>query len=177
MSPPTSSQTVNPKRMKNDGNLVASKVFADVFQAYLECSDEIQAAIRDMVQVVNSPDAIQDEREAALVTIAEALFPSKHNGELGVCLEEYDHLENAEVKAILKQMDQEEATFADRVNALLEEKGMTQAELAEAIEVGQPAISMMLARDCRPQRRTVEKIAKALKVSTEEIWPGIKEEQ
>lgn len=168
--------TITQKRGKADGKLIASKVFADVFQAYLECSTEIQAVIRDMVQVVNAHDAIEDERDAALATIAEALFPSTHNGELGVCLEEYEKEATSEAKVVLKQMDQEEATFADRVNALLEEKGMTQGELADAIGVGQPAVSMMLSRSCRPQRRTVAKIAKALKVSPEDIWPGFKED-
>ena len=47
---------------------------------------------------------------------------------------------------------------------------------AAAIGVGQPAISMVLTRNCRPQRRTVEKIAKALDVSAEEVWPGFTKE-
>ena len=73
-------------------------------------------------------------------------------------------------------MEREEATFAERLAALLEAKDMTQERLAEAIGVGQPAVSMMLNRNCRPQRRTVEKIAKALKVSPEDVWPGFKKE-
>lgn len=60
---------------KFDGRLIASKVFADVFQAYLECSNEIQAVIRDMVQVVNADNFTEEERDAALAKIAEALFP------------------------------------------------------------------------------------------------------
>ena len=61
--------------VRNDANLIVSKQFADVFQAYLECSDEVQAVIRDMVKVANSSDVTEDEREAAFLTIADALFP------------------------------------------------------------------------------------------------------
>jgi transcriptional regulator with XRE-family HTH domain len=49
---------------------------------------------------------------------------------------------------------------------------MTQEQLAAAIGVGQPAISMMLNRNCRPQARTVKKLADALGVEIEELWLG-----
>lgn len=49
---------------------------------------------------------------------------------------------------------------------------MTQDQLAEKIGVGQPAISMMLKRQCRPQKRTVQRLAEALGVAAEELWPG-----
>ncbi len=51
---------------------------------------------------------------------------------------------------------------------------MSQVELAAAIGVGQPAISMMLSRNCRPQRRTVECIARALEVTPNDLWPGFR---
>ena len=50
---------------------------------------------------------------------------------------------------------------------------MTQEQLAAKIGVGQPAISNMLNRQCRPQRRTVKRLATALDVSPEDLWPGI----
>ena len=71
-------------KVATDGNLIASQVFSKVFQAYLECSDKVQAAIRDMSQIVNDPNADPDESDAALATIAEALFPTRDNGTLGV---------------------------------------------------------------------------------------------
>lgn len=60
-----------------DSRLVASRAFADVFRAYLECSDQAQEAIREMIEIVNDPDATDEEAEAALFTIAEALFPCR----------------------------------------------------------------------------------------------------
>lgn len=167
--------TLNPKK-KVDPNLLASQQFAAVFQAYLECSDEVQTMIRDMVAIVNDPEADEDEISAAYITIGEALFPACVNGMLGVDLEEYEKIKShpKETRDVLADMDREEATFADRVSGILDSKGMTQGDLAALIGVGQPAVSMMLNRACRPQRRTVEKIADALKVPPDELWPSDK---
>lgn len=155
---------------------VASKMFADVFQSYLECSDEVQAAIRSMVQVINSEDATDDERDAALSTISAALFPSMCNGDLGIDLDDVERMAVGEVRAAVDQLNAEEATFSERLGRLMEVREMTQTDVAQAIDVGQSAVSMMLARQCRPQRRTVEKIARALKISVEDLWPGLKSE-
>jgi DNA-binding XRE family transcriptional regulator len=149
-------------------------MFAEMLPGYLACSDEVQAVIQGMVKIVNSDDASTDEREAALETIAEALFPSKHSGELGVDVELCEEGESDEVKAMLSEMNAEEASFAERLQATMDARDMTQGDLAKAIGVGQSAISMMLSRNCRPQRKTVEKIAGALKVPVEDMWPGIK---
>jgi len=154
-----------------------SKIFADVFQSFMECSDEIQQAIREMVKVVKSPDATEEEKESALETIAEALFPSRYQGEIGIDFgEEYAKEAPPNIKRVLNQMELEQAEFGERVNALLEARSMTQADLAATIGVGQSAVSMIINRECRPQKRTVEKIADALKVSPEELWPGIKDD-
>src|SRR5438552_18199811 len=67
-----------------DSAQILSKIFADVFQSFMECSNEVQVVIRDMVMVVKSPDATEEERDSALETIAEALFPSRHNGDIGI---------------------------------------------------------------------------------------------
>lgn len=164
------------KQPKPHSDLIASQFFAQCFCAYLECSAEMQEVIRDMTLIVNDPEADDDERQAALATMAEALFPSGVNGSLGVDLEESEEMDTDEGKAILASMDQEEETFAERLFSLLKQRGMTQSDLAAAIGVRQPAISMMLARNCRPQRRTVKKIAEALEVAPESLWPGFKEE-
>jgi ERCC4-type nuclease len=154
--------------------LIASQQFAQVFQAYMECSDEVQGAIRELVLVVNDPEAERDEVEAALSTIAEALFPSCLDGMLGVDLEGLDIIDresHGQAAALLDELDAQEATFAERVSALLEQTQMTQGDLAAALDIGQPAISMMLARKCRPQRRTVERIAEVLGVKPSDLFP------
>ncbi|MCA9086083.1 MAG: helix-turn-helix transcriptional regulator, partial [Planctomycetaceae bacterium] len=99
--------------------------------------------------------------------------PQSHNGALGADLAELEEeaSKDVDVKAVIAELDAEETRFGERVKAALATVGMTQQELANAIGVGQPAVSMLLNRECRPQRRTVEKIANALNVPFAELWP------
>ncbi|MEK6239312.1 MAG: helix-turn-helix transcriptional regulator, partial [Planctomycetales bacterium] len=108
-------------------------------------------------------------------TIADALFPNPWNGEIGMELAESEQAgaeHSEEMRQAVDEMDQEEAAFADRLRDLMREQSVTQTQLAEKIDVGQPAISMMLNRKCRPQQATVDRIAKALNVPTEQLWPS-----
>jgi lambda repressor-like predicted transcriptional regulator len=110
-----------------------------------------------------------------LHSLADALFPHTHHGKLGLDLEESEKMGAAhseETRAVLEEMDQEEATFAARLAAFLKERSITQEELAARIGVGQPAISNLLNRQCRPQRRTVLRLAEALGVAPRELWPA-----
>ena len=81
-----------------DPELMTSRMFAQVFQAYVECTEEIQSLIRDMVEIVNDSSATEDEKLMACSTIAESLFPSRHGGQLGVDLEQSERLD-AEARA------------------------------------------------------------------------------
>jgi transcriptional regulator with XRE-family HTH domain len=72
---------------------------------------------------------------------------------------------------VQERIEREVQRFADTLAQMLAEKKMTQAELAQRIGVGQSAISMMLSRKCRPQPRTLGKLAEALGVSVETLWP------
>jgi DNA-binding phage protein len=160
-----------------DDRLHASltRVFADLMRAFLECSDEVQNAIIEMAQIVNDPDADPDDQEMALATIQEALFPKHHNGNLGADISEIEQdgsKVSPEVKAVIAELDEEERQFAIRVQRLMDARGMTQGELADLSGVGQPAISMMLSRNCRPQRRTVIRIAQALGLTADDLWPS-----
>ncbi len=70
-------------------------------------------------------------------------------------------------------MDSQEALFSDRLRQIMKDKNITQQQLAERIECSQPAISQMLNRKCRPQRKTLDKIASALSVDVLELWPDL----
>ena len=48
-------------------------------------------------------------------------------------------------------------------------KGLTQKQLAEAIDVTQPAVAQIEREDSKPQRATLEKIAAALDVDVEQL--------
>jgi len=69
-------------------------------------------------------------------------------------------------------MDQAETAFSAALTRLMAVRQLTQAQLAERIGVGQSAIAMLLKRRCRPQRRTLGKLAEALSVPVDELWPG-----
>jgi lambda repressor-like predicted transcriptional regulator len=162
--------TAHPRKTQGpDINRPAGALFAKVFaEVYLTASDDIKEVIESMSKIVNDPAADADEQNAALDTLLEVLFPPKHPEQLGVDLEEEDN--SVEAKRAKVAATHQEATFAEAVLKLMKERGITQKVLAEKIGIGQPAISMILSRKCRPQRATVQKIAKALGVEPKRIW-------
>jgi lambda repressor-like predicted transcriptional regulator len=48
--------------------------------------------------------------------------------------------------------------------------GRARKHRAALVGVGQSALSMMLKRQCRPQERTVQRLAEGLGVAAEELW-------
>lgn len=147
---------------------------AKLIGAYLECSDAVRAGIRDMIAVLNDPATDKDDREMALATLADAILPDRRKGQLGVDLEQSERDEaarGAEWRQAVQRMDTEEAAFAERLRAIMAQRHVTQEQLAARIGVGQPAISNMLNRQCRPQNRTVLRLAEALEVEPGELWP------
>ena len=143
-------------------------------RAYLECGDAIQAHIRELLPIVSDPNTDADDREMTLTTLADLLFPDSESA-IGADLEELEKNEascSEESRLIFENMDREEQIFADRLRAAIESKGLTQLDLAEKLGIGQPAISNMLNRRCRPQRKTIVRLAEILGVAPEELWPG-----
>jgi lambda repressor-like predicted transcriptional regulator len=149
--------------------------------AHRECSDEVQKVIDQMIEVLNAPESDDTERDMALSTLTEALFPDYDDEEGG------DHVLGMELTATEKacaihqadgpgcvvELDRHEEDFAERLRGHMERSGVTQTELADKTGVSQPAISQMLKRSCRPQMRTVRRLAEALGVSAEELWPSV----
>ncbi|MGD8450329.1 MAG: helix-turn-helix transcriptional regulator [Phycisphaerae bacterium] len=152
---------------------ILSESFAQVFRAYSEAPDDVQAVIRDMCAVINAPETDPDDREAAVATLVEALFPTSYDGSVGVDIEDLGESLQAssDFRDDVEALDAQDSAFAERLKAIMHDKGMTQAQLASAIGVQQPAISMMLSRRCHPQRSTVEKLAAALGITPSELWP------
>lgn len=153
---------------------------AKLLHSYLECGDVIQAGIRKMLDVIDDPATDEDDRVMALHSLAEALFPNFHDGKLGIDLVESEAMGasvSEEAKHAIETMDREEATFAERLATVMQEKGLSQESLARMVGVGQPAISNMLNRRARPQRATVKRFAGALGVPPSQLWPGIDEDQ
>ena len=155
----------------------ALKLAAPLVAALQECDDELRAVALELFAQLASGELDNNEEASTLALLAEMLFPNAdHNGAPGLDLVEAERIaaadEGSDALNILAKMDREERTFAERLLALMTERGVTQVELAEKIGVGQPAISMMLNRTCRPQKKTVQKIATALGVKPADLWPG-----
>ncbi len=143
----------------------------EVLGAFQECSDEIQHGILKMAKILHDPDADQDEKDAAAETMMEALYPQYVGDDLGIDSRDFENIERQADSATEESLDAEEDTFAEKLAQLMADKNMTQKDLAEKIGVGQPAIANMLNRQCRPQRRTIQKLASALSVDPKTLWP------
>ncbi len=145
-------------------------------RALAECSDAVQEVVVRLLGVVKSPRTTAAERQRALMTIAGALFPDSGSGEDGldlVALGANVAAENLPLAREVQKMDTQEATFADRVRGLMNARRISQQELAARAGCSQPAISQMLNRTCRPQKKTIVKLAEALNVQASDLWPDI----
>jgi transcriptional regulator with XRE-family HTH domain len=144
--------------------------------ALAECSDAVQEVVVRLLGVVKNSHTTVVERQRALMTIADALFPNSESGEYGLDLiasEANAAAESSPLAHEVQRMNTQEATFADRVRELMETKRISQLELADRIGCSQPAISQMLNRTCRPQKKTILKLAEALDVQACDLWPDI----
>jgi len=147
---------------------------AAFLRAFMECDGEVQKYVVQLARLAGSPEATDREKTMALYSIAEALRPVMRNGHLGISVDEADQIaveDRPDGAAALARLQNQRKVFSERLAALIERKNVSQTELAKAIGVSQPAISLLLARKCRPQRRTVEKVAEALNVEIRELWP------
>ena len=149
----------------------------DFMHALMECSSELKEQVLLLLKdVVCADDVDPDDKEMAMFTIADILFPNPHKGLHGMDLQESEEeasQQDSELSEIVNRMDLEEASFAERLQAAMDQQGMSQVELALAVGLGQSAIANLIARNCRPQRRTVIKLANALSVSPDELWPCV----
>jgi len=151
---------------------------------YMECSDNVQSVVRSMFAVLDSEQTTDEDRHRACATIADALFlnPTEGHGQYGldfpksqqeIATKHPDEAWRPLVANRLTAMDSQEATFTERVKAILQDKNITQEELAERIGCTQSAVSKMLSRQSRPQRKTILKMATALGVEPTALWPDL----
>ena len=156
----------------------AIQAASPIVLAFAECDEELRVEALELFKALASGKLDEEQRIATTALLAEILFPNAdHNGLPGLDLEEAEQMSrqvNPEATDTLERMDAEEADFAQRLRQVMEARNLTQAQLASAVGIGQPAVSMMLNRTCRPQRKTVQRFAEALGVEPEELWPGIR---
>jgi transcriptional regulator with XRE-family HTH domain len=145
--------------------------------ALLECGEQLRTDAERLMSIVDDPNSRPGERGRAWNTLLDQfhLLPDDE-GRYGMDLarseagaaQRYPLLASE-----VEQMDSQEALFADRLRQIMKDKNITQQELAARIDCSQPAISQMLNRKCRPQRKTLDKIASALRVDVRELWPDL----
>lgn len=146
--------------------------------ALIECSDEVQGVVIDLLDVVKNPDTTDAERKRALMTIADALAlnPAEEDGSYGQDLaasESYVAIRSARLACEVGKLNSQEDAFARRLRELMDAKQISQQELADRVGCSQPAISQMLRRMCRPQKKTILRLAEALNVQPRDLWPDI----
>ena len=132
------------------------------WNALAECSNAEQQAIVALLSVVKDHRAKSIERQRALTKIADTLFrkPDAEDNDLGQ-------------ESTASERNSQQAAFVQRLRELMEAKRISQHELAERVGCSQPAISQMLNRESRPQKKTILKLAEALNVQPRELWPDI----
>ncbi|VTR90829.1 dna-binding protein : Protein containing Helix-turn-helix type 3 domain protein OS=Rhodopirellula baltica SWK14 GN=RBSWK_02058 PE=4 SV=1: HTH_3 [Gemmata massiliana] len=160
---------------KEEIQISTYKLASPFVLALKECDPELREMAWELFEQLHSGALDPEQAAATTALIAEILFPNADGrGAPGLDLEEAEKIAVLIEPAsgpLIQGMDKQEATFAERLRQVLEEKGVTQADLALKIGIGQPAISMMLNRTCRPQQKTVAKIATALDISPVDLWP------
>jgi DNA-binding XRE family transcriptional regulator len=142
-----------------------------ILRAFLQLREKEQAAVREQLVLATDPAATPEQRGQAEEAVRAALQVASGERVQARRLSREECL-SPEQLALLERMNHEEGLFAERLARLMAEQQMTQAELARRIGVGQSAISMLLSRKCRPQPRTLGKIAEALGVTVADLWPG-----
>jgi DNA-binding XRE family transcriptional regulator len=142
-----------------------------VMRAFAECSDSMQSSAREMLAVILDPQTDPEEKAAAADTLLDILYPEYAADGFGIDSTTLAELDRSTDPATNAELDGQEQAFADRLRSLMVRQGLTQQQLADRVGVGQPAIANMLARECRPQMRTVQRLAKALGVGTDDLWP------
>lgn len=134
---------------------------------------KLRQTVLRMLPVVENPDSTEQEIRRACGTIRDAFElqddPTRYGVNLAECeVNAVAHFPS--VDRLASELDSQEAAFAEKLRQLMKARAVTQAELASRIGCSQPAISQMLNRKCRPQRRTILNLATALNVDPRELW-------
>lgn len=156
----------------------------EFIKRYMECSDEIQSVVRSMFAILEHKHTTEEDCKRALSTISNALrvTPASGHGTYGMDLTKLErdsakgHPDVTRRPLMTNRLDQpdtQEATFAQRLRKTLDDRNITQEELAERMGCTQSAISKILTRDARPRRKTILNLASALNVEPTELWPSL----
>lgn len=142
---------------------------SEILEAYFRLDSATQKEVKEQVARLQQASLSGTEQARAEKQLAATLRAGARQAGPVVSRAERLSAARLEVRA---EVEQTLAIFAATLARLMAERQLTQAHLAERLGVGQTAISMLLKRRCRPQRRTIGKLAEALGVPVDELWPG-----
>jgi lambda repressor-like predicted transcriptional regulator len=141
---------------------------ARVILAFGDCSKEMQGVALKMSAAVADPELSDQQRAQASDAMIRSLFPGTAEDVLAA----YRAMARVpERKAAVPLVDKQ-FSFADRLAAEMQKKGVTQEGLAAAAGIGLPSVANILSGRYRPQMTTVARFAEALNVAPELLWPG-----
>lgn len=135
------------------------------------CSHETSETVASSIRALKDSRTTQAERQHALTTIADALFVKTDDRERPHTPDGSHRVQPPTIA--VHDTETQQSMFAERLRAIMESKCLSQQELAERVGCSQPAISQMLNRRCRPQKKTILKLAEALGVKPADLWPDI----
>ncbi|WP_010588363.1 helix-turn-helix domain-containing protein [Schlesneria paludicola] len=147
----------------------ALQFYLEVQCALDECDPKIQEIVARMFKILRNKNAPSEAQSHAWDVIDEAIFPSR-----SAMIREENNAFHAspEAQTAEQELIDEERNFAETVQTLMESKGISQAQLAAQMGTTQPAVSNLLKRQSRPQRKTIKRIAEALGVNPKVLWPN-----
>jgi DNA-binding XRE family transcriptional regulator len=76
------------------------------------------------------------------------------------------------VRRAMARFTEQKGRFAATARRLMAEWGLTQEQLAQQVGVTQPTVSDILAGKHKPQPKTLGRLADALAVTVEALWPA-----
>lgn len=125
-----------------------------------QCGDQQRRAVDQVLGVLKDAASDPAERQRALATLADALAL-------------HPHAEATPLDSAAPRHDSQQAAFAERLQALMAARQVSQTELAQRIGCTQAAVSQLLHRRRRPRRQTIFKLAEALGVAPRALWPDL----
>ena len=150
----------------------ASTAVSTSLSVFEMLSHEDRAVLKGMLcEFLDADDP--EERREVFISIVEHVAPARY-------FEVYDSVTldewlvgDPKANAAVGRLTEQKRKFAEAVAGIMAEQGLTQTQLAERLEVTQPTIAAMLKGQHKPQPRTLKKLADALGVSIDRLWPPL----
>ncbi|MCH7689081.1 MAG: helix-turn-helix transcriptional regulator [Planctomycetes bacterium] len=132
-------------------------------------ADDRESLKRMLCEFLDSRDA--EVRREVFVSIIEFLSPERYfNVAESLTVDEWITSDRDTTEAIAR-LTERKKQFGDTLSRLMAEKGLKQRDLAVRLGVKQPAVSALVKGQHKPQPRTLNKLAKALRVKPTDLWP------